>query len=477
MSRILVIAPDARIADAVRLALDDAVVDAASGVRDAAGGTRGARYDFAFVDTSLLAALSAESDHGDSLRLFRERFPAARVVVMSSADGVREAVNFVREGAAEYLTYPIHPDQVRLVRDSIERREQIRRELSSLPAPSGRLDLLEPIRTNSRLMRDVVKQIRQVAPTRSTVLVTGETGTGKSLIAKIIHAISNRANRQFISVHCGAIPDTLLESELFGHERGAFTGADRRKLGKFEVAHGGTLFLDEVATISPAMQVKLLQVLQDRTIQRLGGEKTIDVDVRIVAASNMDLQAMTHRGDFRDDLFYRLNVFPIEIPPLRDRREDIPTLAEEFLARHNASYQKEIATIHPTVIAAFTAYSWPGNVRELENLMERAVILETSNVLTPDTLPDEVVGPTRRDGPVAVATRESLATVRRRALEEVERAYLRRQLVAHNGRIDATAQAAGITPRQLHKLMIKHGLKKEEFRPQRTPRGTADSAN
>jgi DNA-binding NtrC family response regulator len=475
MSRILVIAPDAGIADAVRSALDDALVDAASGVGDATGGARGSRYDFAFVDTKMLSSLSADGDYGGSLRLFRERFPGVRVIVMSSTDDVREAVNFVREGAAEYLTYPIHPDQVQLVRDSIERREQIRRELSSLSVTSGHLDLLETIRTKSRLMHDVLKQVRQVAPTRSTVLVTGETGTGKSLIAKVIHAISNRANRQFISVHCGAIPDTLLESELFGHERGAFTGAERRKLGKFEVAHGGTLFLDEVATISPAMQVKLLQVLQDRTIQRLGGEKTIDVDVRIVAATNMDLHAMTQRGGFRDDLFYRLNVFPIEIPPLRDRPEDIPILAEQFLGKLNTLYQKDIATIHPTVMAAFTGYLWPGNVRELENLIERAVILETSRVLTPDNLPDQVVRAGHRPQPEVVATQETLATVRRRALDDVERSYLRRQLEAHRGRIGATAQAAGITPRQLHKLMVKHGLKKEEFRAQQTAPGTADS--
>jgi len=475
MSRILVIASDAGIANAVRTAFDDVLVDAVSGVTDGIGAAKGARYDFAFVDSATLKSLSADGDYGGSLRLFREHFPGARVIVMCSPEDVREAVNFVREGAAEYLTYPIHPDQVRLVRDSIERREQIRRELSSLPVPSGQLELLEPIRTKSRLMHDVLKQVRQVAPTRSTVLVTGETGTGKSLIAKVIHAISNRANRQFISVHCGAIPDTLLESELFGHERGAFTGADRRKLGKFEVAHGGTLFLDEVGTISPAMQVKLLQVLQDRTIQRLGGETTIDVDVRIVAATNMDLQAMTGRGDFRDDLFYRLNVFPIEIPPLRDRPEDIPILADQFLERLNAMYQKDITTIHPMVTAAFTAYSWPGNVRELENLMERAVILETSNVLTPDTLPDQVVGSGQPAESVTVTTRESLAAVRRRALEDVERLYLRRQLEAHNGKIGATAEAAGITSRQLHKLMVKHGLKKEEFRAKHTAPGTAPS--
>jgi DNA-binding NtrC family response regulator len=474
VSRVVVIAPDTGIADAVRSALDDAVVDSSAGSWDATGGTGAARYDFAFVDTTMLASLSPDGDFGGSLRLLRERYPGARVVVMSSTDDAHEAVTFVREGAAEYLTYPIHPDQVRLVRDSVERREQIRRELSSLPAPPGHVDLLDTIRTGNSLMRNVLKQIRQVAPTRSTVLLTGETGTGKSLIAKIIHATSNRANRQFISVHCGAIPDTLLESELFGHERGAFTGADRRKLGKFEVAHGGTLFLDEVATITPAMQVKLLQVLQERTIQRLGGEKSVDVDVRIVAATNMDLQEMTARGEFRNDLFYRLNVFPIEIPPLRDRTEDIPLLAERFLQQFSTLYQKEITTIHPTVMAAFTAYSWPGNIRELENLMERAVILETSSVLKPDTLPEQVVGSGERDELVAVATDESLATARRRALDEVERLYLGRQLEAHHGRIGATAAAAGITPRQLHKLMAKHGLKKEAFRAKRTPPAPAD---
>jgi transcriptional regulator with GAF, ATPase, and Fis domain len=264
-------------------------------------------------------------------------------------------------------------------------------------------------------------------------------------------------------VHCGAIPDTLLESELFGHERGAFTGADRRKLGKFEIASGGTLFLDEIATITPAMQVKLLGVLQDRTIQRVGGDQDVEVDVRILAATNLDLEHLAREGEFRRDLYYRLNVFPIEIPPLRLRREDIPEFVALFIDRLQMFDQKRIEDVEPDVMEALIGYEWPGNVRELENLLERAIILERSSILTSASFPDELFEP-RQLGRLPIDTGSSLADVRKRAAEHAERIYLCEQLMLNGGRIDATAKAAGITTRQLHKLMVKHGLKKEDFK-------------
>ncbi len=239
-------------------------------------------------------------------------------------------------------------------------------------------------------MRDVFAKIRQVAGTRTTVLLTGETGTGKSLIAKLLHSHSNRKDMPFINVHCGAIPDTLVESELFGHEKGAFTGAIRRKLGKFELAHGGTIFLDEIGTVSQSVQVKLLNVIQERIIQRVGGENDIPVDVRIIAATNEDMGLLCEEGKFRRDLFYRLNVFPVRIPPLRERANDIPRLAESFINQFNGLLNTEIKGVHPQVLDTLLEYDWPGNVRELENVIERACILETGDVLLPDSFPPDL---------------------------------------------------------------------------------------
>jgi len=424
------------------------------------------QFEFAFVDISVFQPLAEESDNEARIEEFRKLVPGVRVVVMSPQEKIREAVNLVRDGASDYLTYPIVKEEIQLVRDDVERRDRIRSELRFLRNRELQIEELGEVRSRADSMKAVLRKVRQVAPTRSTVLLTGETGTGKSFLAKVIHQNSTRAERQFIGIHCGAIPDTLLESELFGHERGAFTGADRRKLGKFEIANGGTLFLDEIATITSAMQVKLLNVLQERSIQRVGGERDVQVDVRILTATNMNLSELVKEGRFRSDLFYRLNVFPIEVPPLRDRREDIPNLVESYLDRLRALYQKEIEDIHSAVLEAFLSYAWRGNVRELENLLERAFILEATNALTPENFPDEIFGSGSKSGvqQVTFAPTGTLADIRRQAIQDVERQYLRQQLAANCGRIDATAATAGITPRQLHKLMTKYGLKKEDFR-------------
>jgi transcriptional regulator with GAF, ATPase, and Fis domain len=270
---------------------------------------------------------------------------------------------------------------------------------------------------------------------------------------------------QFIGIHCGAIPDTLLESELFGHEKGAFTGAVRRKLGKFELANRGTIFLDEIGTITPSAQIKLLQVLQDRTFQRVGGETVIEADVRIIAASNKDLGQMVEQGLFRNDLYYRLNVFPIEIPPLRERREDIPQLTEIFLRQMNRFNHRGIHYVHPQVMEAFQRYPWPGNIRELENLVERACILETSSILTPTSFPAELfAGALSGLSAPAGRTGLTLAEARALAVMEAEKSYLQELLARTRGRINRTAESAGVTVRQISKLMRKYNIRKETFR-------------
>jgi DNA-binding NtrC family response regulator len=419
--------------------------------------------EYLYIDVATLRTLGEPDNPGANLLKLRKALGGAQVVVLSPQSEIREAIDYVREGASDYLTYPIVQEEVQLVRESIERRERMSSELRYFRDQSLDTESVGSIFSRAESMKAALRKIRQVAPTRSTVLLTGETGTGKSFLAKIIHQNSTRSRQQFVNVHCGAIPDALLESELFGHERGAFTGADRRKLGKFEIAHGGTIFLDEIATITPAMQVKLLSVLQERSIQRVGGEHDIEIDVRILVATNINLEQMTADGEFRPDLFFRLNVFPIEIPPLRDRREDLPDFVEMFLERFRLFHQKSIHGVHPAVMEAFAEYEWPGNVRELENLLERAFILEVSHHLTPESFPDELFRK-QAIGRVPVDTDSSLAAVRQNAAEHAERVYLEEQLSVHRGRIDATASAAGITTRQLHKLMAKHGLKKEHFK-------------
>ncbi len=432
------------------------------------------RYDYTFIDVELLREQSNVQGHYDyktALQPFREAFPAAQIIIMSSQEMIREAVMAVKTGASNYLTYPIDKEEVKYVVQSLYESLRAESELDFLRDTFWQADSLEFVHTNSPVMSEIFEKVRAVAPTKSTVLLTGETGTGKGIVAKLIHSHSHRKEKQFISTHCGAIPDTLLESELFGHEKGAFTGAVRRKLGKFELSHEGTIFLDEIGTITPSAQIKLLEVLQEKSFQRVGGEARIEVDVRIVAATNTDLRKMTDQGLFRRDLYYRLSVFPIEIPPLRERKEDIPAISRHILKRLNKLHLKEIQDIHPQVLEAFERYPWPGNIRELENLIERAYILETSSILTQESFPSELFTPddARAQPPLDAAL--TLAEVRRRGIETIERGYLKGLLAANDGRIGKTAEAAGISARQLHKLMIKYDITKEEFK-RVAPRGT-----
>lgn len=423
------------------------------------------RYDLIFIDIEYLKSGAPKKNaYKSALQNFWHIYPSIEIIVMAPQEMIRDAVMAVKAGASNYLTHPINEEEVKYVADSIYETMMMQSEIDYLRDQFWTVDSLSIVQTKNPDMKKVYDKIRSVAPTKSTVLLIGETGTGKGVLSKLIHQHSNRKDSQFISVHCGAIPDTLIESELFGHEKGSFTGAFRRKLGKFEIAKNGTIFLDEIGTIRPTVQIKLLQILQDGILQRIGSEELIETNARIIAATNADLKKMSDDGLFRKDLYYRLNVFPIEIPPLRERKEDIEYFVDIFLKRLNKYYQKTIYDIHPQVIEAFLAYAWPGNIRELENLIERAYILETSSVLTPESFPQEIFDDYEPSAFLQVGISKQLKEARQQAVDEVERYYLKELLSHHKGKIKLSAEGAGITTRQLHKLMKKHGIIKEKFK-------------
>ena len=324
---------------------------------------------------------------------------------------------------------------------------------------------MKEVHTRSPRMLQTFEKVKSVAPTKTTVLLLGDTGVGKGMVAKLIHQHSSRKDEAFVHVHCGALPDTLVESELFGYEKGAFTGAAKRKLGRFDSAQKGTIFLDEINTISGAMQIKLLQVLQERVFQRVGGESPIEADVRVIAASNSDLQQLCDEGLFRKDLYYRLSVFPLEIPSLQQRSEDIPDWVNYLIDWFNKLYSKEIQDADPVVVKALQEYSWPGNIRELENVIERAYILETTHILRPESFPQELFTDKNYTADVELDISLPLAEVRRKSLDQLEQQYLKEVMTKHKGRINRAAETAGITTRQLHKLLSKYGIRKEEFKP------------
>ena len=324
------------------------------------------------------------------MKRIRERDEAAEIVMITSFGAVGTAVEAMRAGAADYLTKPVRFDELLVVLDKVFEASRLRREARMLRARIR--DRLNPtnIIGTSEPMQHVFEIIDQVAASKATVLITGESGTGKELVANTIHQRSPRANGPFIKVHCAALAESLLESELFGHEKGSFTGATERKDGRFSLADGGTLFLDEIGEISPATQVKLLRFLQEHELERVGGTQTIKVDVRVIAATNRDLRAEIANGRFREDLYYRLNVVTIDTPPLRNRRGDIPALAQYFLVRYAKQNEKSIEGLAPAALEWLTSYDWPGNVRELENAMERAVVLCHGPLIEATHLPQRV---------------------------------------------------------------------------------------
>jgi DNA-binding NtrC family response regulator len=422
------------------------------------------RIDLIFADLDLVRGDLLKEDYQRILQPFWRFSPSTEMIMMTDPGAIREAVMAVKAGAGDYLTYPLNPAEIRYVTEHLYIARKKDSELDYLRDQFWETESHEIVKTRSPLMKQVFDKIRSVAPTKTTVMLYGETGVGKGIIAGLIHRHSNRKNQPYISLHCGAIPDTLLESELFGHEKGAFTGAVKRKPGKFEIAQEGTLFMDEIGTVTPAAQIKLLQVLQDRTFQRVGGEEVIEANVRIIAASNSDLKVMSDEGAFRKDLYYRLHVFPVEIPSLRDRIKDISLLVDYFLNRLNLYYAKGIHGVHPAVMEALERYDWPGNIRELENLVERAYILESGTALTPDSFPAELFGRESESPAARFDSGLTLAEVRQNGVEAIECRYLKEVLTRNRGKINESAREAGISTRQLHKLLTRYDIHKESFK-------------
>jgi DNA-binding NtrC family response regulator len=392
------------------------------------------------------------------------------LVMMSGFGSIDDAVEAVRAGAADFLAKPVSGEQLRVSLGRALEQRDLRAENRRLREDLGQRYELGRLHSRCPRMREIFDTVRAVADTRATILIEGESGTGKTLLARGIHRHSSRAQAPFIEVNCGALPDNLLESELFGHERGAFTGAVKARAGKFEVADGGTLFLDEIACASLDLQVKLLRVLQDREFERLGSTQTQRVDVRIIAATNQPLLEEVRGGRFREDLFYRLNVLGLEVPPLRERPGDVVLLAERFLAELSRSYGREIAAFAPEAMAALTAHPWPGNVRELENSIERAVLLTRGDTVLLGSLPEalrvEGTLPSTGAGPGPLLAGRTLVLAGRslrEALEFAERELLLQALRENGGSRKATATQLGINRTTLFNKMTKFGLMGQAF--------------
>jgi DNA-binding NtrC family response regulator len=363
-------------------------------------------------------------------------------VVMTAYGAVDTAVSAMRQGAADYITKPINFEELAIVLERALERRRLRVEAGQLRHRLSQRDRIENIVGASPPMARVFESILQVATSRASVLITGESGTGKELVAAAIHQHSPRASGPFVKLHCAALAETLLESELFGHEKGAFTGAVGRRDGRFQQADGGTLFLDEIGEISPATQVKLLRFLQQREFERVGGNQTIRVDVRVVAATHRDLSREVREGRFREDLFYRLNVVTIDTPPLRDRTSDIPLLATRFLQRFAAENEKELRGFSDEALQRLTQYAWPGNVRELENAVERAVVVCRHHEVRAQDLPPQIVK-------TSVRPEDSLPVVPGASLSDLERYAILKTLEHTGGSTSRAAEILGISPRTI----------------------------
>ena len=387
------------------------------------------------------------------LRAAKAVAPETEVVVMTAYGTVEAAVSAMKEGAYDFITKPVKRHAiVKSVRQALEKasllaeNRALKAQLAGLVAPGGgRLLGVAPA------FQAALGALRQAAPTTATVLLAGESGTGKELAARMLHDLSPRVQGPFVPVNCAAIPETILESELFGYERGAFTGAAARKEGRFERAHHGTLFLDEVGEMSPAVQVKLLRVLQDGVVERLGGTQPVKVDVRIVAATNKDLAGEVKGGRFREDLFYRLNVVAIRLPPLRERHEDVPLLAAAFLRRIAEKHGKRISGFSPRALAALAGHDWPGNVRELEHAVERAVVLCRAETLDVPDLPEPIRAGIPSASPGAGPA--SIAIALGTPMDEVERVVIRETLRHTKGDKTLAAQILGIAPRTIYRKL------------------------
>jgi len=456
--RILVVEDEEKLRRVMALHLEDAgyEVETAGDVTTAL--RLADRANLVVTDIRLPAASgTALADGLDLLAALQRQNAQLPVIVMTAYGSVEIAVEAMKRGAADFLTKPFTLDHlVTVVRKALEVQD-LREENVRLREELGHRYKFDSIVGNSPKMQEILAAVARVAPTRSTVLLCGESGVGKDMIARAIHHHSPRAAMPFVKINCTAIPETLMESELFGYEKGAFTGAAAARAGKFEQADGGTVFLDEIGDVPAAIQVKLLRVLQERELERLGSNKTRAVDVRVIAATNVDLRRALEEGNFREDLYYRLNVFPITIPPLRERREDIPPLAEYFLHKCAAELGSAVTRIAPEAMRKLVDYEWSGNVRELENVIERALVLATGDELQPEDIRLDFA-PRRSVAAVNGGTEGAEFLAEGVTLDEHEKTLIREALRRANGNKSQAARLLGLTRNALRYRLSQMGL-------------------
>ncbi|NUM88223.1 MAG: sigma-54-dependent Fis family transcriptional regulator [Bdellovibrionales bacterium] len=407
----------------------------------------------------------------EALRAIKGFDPSVLVLMITAHGNVTDAVEALKEGAFNYIEKPVKEDHLR---DLVERASRTHQAVQNVAFsnPTLRLEDGQDFVGHSRQMKSVFQLIQRLANVSTSVLIRGENGTGKELVASAIHQYGPRKDKRFVAVNCGAIPEALMESELFGHEKGAFTGANARHIGKFQYAEGGTLFLDEVGELAPQMQVKLLRVLQNRTFTPVGSNREIRCDVRIIAATNRDLEKMIREGEFRQDLFYRLNVMPIFLPPLRERADDVPALVDHFVRKFNALHGRQIAGIEAEALAALRKHDWPGNIRELENAVERAFIMETGARITLRALPEQISGISPADAlatPAAPPEEEPSSALDIAGIDfQVEKEEFERQFIIHalkrfGGRINQTVAHANIPKNTLLRKIRKYEIRPWEY--------------
>ena len=399
-------------------------------------------------DIVLLDLRMPGMDGMEVLKQVKEIAPQTVVIMMTAYASIPGAVQAMQEGAYDYIVKPLDVDQLTLMLKRIVEHQQLITENILLRKRLTEQYEYEDIIGRSEAMQEVFSMIKAVTDTNATVLITGETGTGKELVARAIHSNSSQRYGPFVATSCGALPETLLESELFGYEKGAFTGADRTKKGRFELANGGTLFLDEVGDISMKTQIRLLRVLQEKSFTRLGGTEQIKVDVRLVSATNRDLVAAIEEGSFRSDLYYRLNVVSIQLPPLRERIDDVPLLAAHFINKYNVEFNKKFDRVDRKAMDFMMDYHWPGNVRELENVIERAIVIDQ--------------GPQMKVKHLPFCNIESPLTEEPRSLQEVEKSHIEKMLQRNDWNIAKTARLLNIDRSTLHKKIKKFGLERQQ---------------
>jgi len=391
------------------------------------------------------------------LKRLRKARPELPVVMITAYGTIKEAVEALKMGAYDYIIKPFDIEELKVVVAKAIENKKLQDENIRLRKELKEKYSFENMIGKSKKMVEIYSLIEKIAPTETTVLITGESGTGKEMAARAIHYLSPRRDKPFVTINCGALPESLLESELFGHVKGSFTGAVSDKKGMFEVADKGTLFLDEVGEMSPMTQVKLLRALQERKIRRVGGTEEIPVDVRIIAATNQDLKKKIADGSFREDLYYRLNVLSLEMPPLRERKEDIPLLVNHFLQKYCQKLGRKLKRVAPEVYAIFETYHWPGNIRELENVIERVVAIEERETITRDCLPEELLNPERREIELEIKPGFKL----NETIEAITRDYVQKALEMSRGKLKEAAEVLGINYRSIRYLVDKFALKSD----------------